>query len=689
MKFRFGKYDLKISYPVLLLVASILSFWQFATFSNVLRCDIQDAMYPWRYFAGECFQNGIFPFWNPYHQFGYPFYADLQYTNWNPEVWLIGNTFGYSYAFIYFLVFFYTWMAGLGMYKLITYLTNNNSLSFFIALSWMLSGCVIAHMQQFVTVIGIAWIPFVVWQFFALVDGLKWRNVFGFSIFSYLFLTGGYQALYFMLFYFFIAYAIYKLIQYRKFNNRLFLKLIFRSCLTIIILLVLLAPVFIAVYRSSNYVSRLDSGVNLSDANFSPLTPQSLISFFLPVISAKMEKFINTDITMSNLFIGLLPMIFLFYSFFKKNNALQILLLVFSLIYLLAAMGDYTPVREFLYNNVPLMNLFRLSGLFRIIVVFFLLIHISIFLNNENFSFRKLKISLIFFSSFYLIIVLFFATKLRSINSENGIMNKSIFDWINNASANVLIFWQSILFLTLLLSLLAWCYYIKKTPGFNYLSIFAFLFLFFGIQFNIYLNVAGSQSPKYLLEKSKKFPEVFPAPPFIPLNSSVSLTERINHVLNNEGNFYKKPMKESFSSFQLNGYVRLMDSLQNIKNYLYNQPFIFLSDSIISIQKSKIHTDISSKLFFSETEPNFSGDSKYRLNKEDKITLVNFEPNRFEVSVKNKYDVILNIQQSFFPGWKVYLNNIPINPILNSGFLMSISLNSGVNNIKFEFSDNV
>ena len=35
-----------------------------------LKYDMIDQAYPWRYFIGECLQNGNLPLWNPYQLLG-------------------------------------------------------------------------------------------------------------------------------------------------------------------------------------------------------------------------------------------------------------------------------------------------------------------------------------------------------------------------------------------------------------------------------------------------------------------------------------------------------------------------------------------------------------------------------------------------------------------------------------------
>jgi len=81
---------------ILLIVIALIAYWQIAFLQNGLKWDMLDVVFPYRYYIGECLQNGYFPFWNPYQQLGYPIHADLQCPTWYPETLLIGYFFGYS-----------------------------------------------------------------------------------------------------------------------------------------------------------------------------------------------------------------------------------------------------------------------------------------------------------------------------------------------------------------------------------------------------------------------------------------------------------------------------------------------------------------------------------------------------------------------------------------------------------------
>ena len=93
--------------------AFIISFLKYSVTHDMINCWI-----PWRHYISESLQNGLFPFWDPYQQLGYPIHADLQGPTWYLESLILGSTIGQSNYVVQLLFVFYAFMAGMGMYFL-------------------------------------------------------------------------------------------------------------------------------------------------------------------------------------------------------------------------------------------------------------------------------------------------------------------------------------------------------------------------------------------------------------------------------------------------------------------------------------------------------------------------------------------------------------------------------------------
>lgn len=682
--FREGKY--RVPYSLLLLAAALLSFWQFTFFRNGLQWDIQDVMMPWRYFAGENLRNGMLPLWNPYQQFGYPFFADLQYTNWNPEAWLIGTLFGYSYKTFYALIFFYVWMAGLGMFRLAEFFSKDRRIAFFIACCYMLSGCTVAHMQQFVVIMGMAWLPFVAWQFFAFMEELSWKNVFGFSLFSFLLMTTGYQALYFMLIYVFAAVIIYKVYTWwKQADRKRITRFLARGAVLCVLTFILLLPVLIAVMQSAPYVSRLDKGVSISEAQLSPFSPQSAVSFLLPAAAAKGAGWLDTDFSCTNIFFGFIAFFLFLFSLFRRQTPLQLVLLFFTALFLLASFGEYTPVRKLLYDYAPLMNLFRIPGLFRIAALLLMLVQLSIFLGEERSPAAKLK------RVFVIACALFIATAVVSyimIRKEEWAFEKQedIFAAVHSAPLWEMIFYQSVFFAAL--SVTGFFTVKKKNGEVNWkgTTLVSLLSLFAGIQFNIYINIAADTRPAYPAAWMKGLPEGFPLPALCAQEDYMAQTDRGSYFVSNSGNFLKKHFSNDFSSFQFKQLGVVSDELPQLRKQFLLYPIAYLSDSILhGAEWKQLNASAAPSRRITFLEGRELAGEKFRVSPSDNIICRKFYPQHFSFEVTNSRPVIFNLLQSYFPGWKISVDGTEQPVLLNAGLCMSVPLEAGKHSIELRF----
>ncbi|MFB6305849.1 MAG: hypothetical protein ABEH43_02470, partial [Flavobacteriales bacterium] len=148
--------------PVLVYIILVFFvYWPVSFLLYSLKFDMIDVTLPWRFFASEALQNQGMPLWNPYQQCGYPFYADLQYPIWYPEVFMISSIIRYSNYTLHFLLLFYIMMGGMGMFKLSRFLNTSYHYSLLAGIVYMLSGLFVGHTQSLVTIMGATWLPWV------------------------------------------------------------------------------------------------------------------------------------------------------------------------------------------------------------------------------------------------------------------------------------------------------------------------------------------------------------------------------------------------------------------------------------------------------------------------------------------------------------------------------------------------
>ncbi|PKO99875.1 MAG: hypothetical protein CVU14_07765, partial [Bacteroidetes bacterium HGW-Bacteroidetes-9] len=264
----------------------MVAYWQVAFLQNSLKWDMIDCYLPWRYHVGECLQNGIFPFWNPYTHCGYPIHADLR-SVWYPETFLVGLTTGYSNLTLHLLFILHLSLAGLGMYLLSRHFTSDWRAGAIAGAAYILSGFFVGHGQEMFGIIAATWIPFVLYYFIRLQLDRKPTDIIPASLFAFLLVTGGYQAMWAILLYLLLAIFIVYFIKYlREQNLKEALRLLKLNLLLGFVTGLSLMVIAVTLIQVSPHLGRL-GGVSLEDAWFMPFSPRSAISFLLPFASVK------------------------------------------------------------------------------------------------------------------------------------------------------------------------------------------------------------------------------------------------------------------------------------------------------------------------------------------------------------------------------------------------------------------
>ena len=228
----------------------LLGFWQVSFLVYSLKWDLIDVVFPFRYYFSESLQSGYFPFWNPFLQTGTPFFADLQAPTFYPELLIVGLFTGYGVYIMHFLFVIYVFIAALGMYQLSFYLNKNQLAATMAGFAYAFSGFIIGHGQHFFLLVGAAWIPFVLVNYFRLMREKTFVNILKTAVFVFLMVTGAYQALSFTLLYLllliFAGFVIGELINK---NWPGLIRMLKANLFLLLIVIVLLLPLIISTFE--------------------------------------------------------------------------------------------------------------------------------------------------------------------------------------------------------------------------------------------------------------------------------------------------------------------------------------------------------------------------------------------------------------------------------------------------------
>ncbi|MGB1037497.1 MAG: hypothetical protein ACPGYY_02545, partial [Bacteroidia bacterium] len=358
-----SKEDFK--YCSLITIITGISYFQlvFGIFST--KWDNLSAFFPYRYTAMHWWRNGHIPFWDPYQNLGYPMHANPQGAVWYPITWLFGLIQEYSIYSLNLELVFHIILAGIGMYFLLKHSKLLPVFAFVGAITFGLSGFIssTSHMIGFTA--GAAWLPWALLYISKSIQSTTFKNLSGFSIITYLHLTGAYTAFSINIVYIYILFVLFKIMKSSEkvvvLSNSLKV-LLFSGGLT----LLLAGPYIYSILDSLQYFSRatsLEYNSKAFESNFSWQAFQSLCTPY--VISAK-EGFSGLDVSMSNLFVGIPSFLLSLAYFFLPYNPNKKYVLTALLVSTLLGLGNHTPLHQIIFSTIPGVDLYRHPYLFMV-----------------------------------------------------------------------------------------------------------------------------------------------------------------------------------------------------------------------------------------------------------------------------------------------------------------------------------
>ena len=663
---------------VVLLIVVLISFFQVAFNLQPLKFDTIDCFFPWRFYIGECLQNGQLPYWNPYQDLGYPIHADPSSGAWYPLVWLIGSTFGYSIYSISFEFLLHIYLAGVGMFLLARTLKFETKFALMAGIAFMLSGFFVGNAQHLSYIISGCWLPFIIQQYLLLIEEKKAIHALQAGLFMFLSITGGYPAVTIILTYLLLTfYLIHVISLIRSKSYKSILQFTIQNGLFLATTILCSAVMLVSVAQVSPYLSRLGN-FNVEQALFSPFSPQSFISFLAPLTTTVKSTYWDADLSMRNGYFGLIVlMFFLLGIFIQKPKPLRIIFW-FGIFSLTASVGNYLPVRSLLFNHVPLMNVFRFPSVFRL---FFILAAIltGIYSLHQYLTKTERKNW-----HFYLLIAVSFATFLilLFVARSHGYLGLQTYyknNLFNEAISST--FWQNLavnslfqLSFLVLLGLTFWR--IKNTAKFIATVIFLLIMdLVVSVQLVAPYTVFYEHvTAKEAQTNVARYPHGFPKQKAITIDSAAHLPGIGQPFWQNQQIFQKQISAEGFNSFSFTSYELLESDHPSLFKSVKAANLLTLSD-LESVQNGSIFVD-----FGSDHLP-----KKYKVVSGDTAILKDYDAASFHIETKAKNPCLLILYQKEYTGWEATINGKGI-PIFKSNLnFMTVELPAGKSKVVFNY----
>ncbi len=681
-------------WPYLFLLAlAVLAFMQVAFLEHPLKYDLLDQAFPWKYFIGESLQHHQLPLWNPYQLLGSPMHADPQSSAWYPVVWFIGYLFGYSIYSVSLDFVFHIFLAGAGMYYLVRSLKIRKDVAFLAATSYMLSGFFVGNAQHFMWIISGSWMPFLIGAYIRMSETRQFRYAFLLALISFMFMTGGYPAFIIISGYFILVLFLFYII--RDLANRNFRDAVKYAGLNLLggILIILVnAVVLVSWYQLSQEMTR-GEGVSLTQALFGPFSPGCFISFIFPMGTTSSTWIFGTDMSMANGFFGLVMLTGFIASLFVRNGIKTWIFILWGLLMLGIAVGDALPFREFIYQHVPFMDLFRFPSLFRIFAIMGLIIGAASFFNrmlvqvNRHVVLLRILSVLLFAAILITTLVLFFGTELY----WREFIREELFTFAQGYTPAQLIMFHG-LFQTIFsgLIVLAVFFIRKKEKLIKTLILIAIADLILATQLNGPYTVYAQEAKSSDIHASlKEMPKGFPLPSARPVIKNTDRGKSISPLWRNLNIFYKQIAWDGYNPLHLNGFEYLADSLPNIFRKTISNPPVYISHQAIpfdSIKYFEERDSLPSQALFLKNEDKSREVSNVNIsNKKDTIIYRQYLPQRFDLSVHTSSPAFVTYQNNNYPGWIAEIDGEQVPVVTSNNTLITVPVDRGSHEISFIF----
>lgn len=641
----------------IIFLAATLAYLPVSTMLFTLKNDVIAIEYPIQHYISECLRNGEFPAWFNTWSMGFPLQSVLTWGVYSTPAMLIGTLFKSNIYVLHGEFLFFIMAAGWCMFKLLkTHFMQDRNLALLLACCYMLSGFTVGSSQWLLYITGMTFIPLVLYCLLSLIQTPSLKYAFLLSVSYYLLLTNVHIYLTLTFTYIFLTLLILHIVPllFRNNINRhiKFTHLKFISLSGILTLILCAAPVYYT-FETVSYLERsqpISADLVFFRSNY--LHPDGLSSLLLPLSSIK-TSYSNTEGTVLNTYIGLLPLLLLPLSFKnnlnQKNNTAGFLLL-FSLLFLIISFGHLTPLREWL-NILPGMSYFRHPGILRVFFILGIILYIASSFKNislvnllkSNTSARKIIIisttALALVSLIVLIIYLPY---------KGNIWKGSFYQTLKTIGKNELILISSLI--QLMVSLLLLLIYQKRVQLFSYIIIAELIINTLICTPFFTVSTYSVKEVNRLLQSPEKFP-IQQSPPFdVPGTLSDTRHNSWPNI-----NTYKKEVSANLS---MPGPL----ILKKVSVFLVNDPF-----------KKSLSTK---QLIYINGNYNHLKDS---------IKITEQQPSTVsaEITLSQPQEIIL--QQASFPGWKVLYNGLPLTLLKTELPFVTVKVPAGKGKLIFQF----
>lgn len=654
--------------------------WSILCGKNLMKWDIMDAYYPLCMSSADMLQSGRLPLWNAAFQFGSPTYVMLGIPYWYPTTILFELTTGYSLRCVALDYCIHVILACYGMFLLAkSHLEGLGKQNYVIAAIaggfYGFSGLFISNAEHIMIIISAAWLPYILFFVKNYFESHRKIILIAATLCMGLSILGGYPEVWIATLIILIPYFLIHTNVEGKIAIKI-LKTAFIYTMFVTGTVVSAAISIIPFIMSSKYIDRLNGGATVNSYS---------VKMALSSILPHYERFcgdlgVTLDISMISMFMGLLTILLVGASLFTKIKY-KWKYLGLSCFAFLMMLGNNSFLHPLFYKYFPLFSSLRFPSTWRcVLTVFVLLLAVQALkqiVENEDSMKKVIMVCLI-------VCVLFGGLYYLAPHIWNSMSDEVIAGIRSDMGINFCVcFLYALSFMTI--------FFMRKKKSIDitwllivgvFVDIFAgqcFLYPMTVMRFNQW-NVSAIRSNqdemKVIFEKDKNRIHSIEYNDAKRTKSGLNSTEIVyGHTLDEEG----------YLSVLLN-YVQAYKKSEHCRSAV-GMPEAYITNDVVSKE------DVDYGEWIQDTSV-----SPYQIYVEHKVSDMDvdqplgegivaehFISGDISFDISQDTDGYLVVQQSFYPGWNVYVDGKKGDIVQINRTFLGVNLSEGEHTVHFIF----
>jgi hypothetical protein len=416
------------------------------------------------------------------------------------------------------------------------------------------------------------------------------------------------------------------------------------------------------------------------------MPPACMFSLLSPFGTTANHSWLDTNILMRSIYIGIVPLIFVLYTILtgtlKRNKTIRFFFIT-SIVLFGMAWGSHFILRSLAYYIIPGMNTFRHPALFRFFGVIFLLLIAGFGINEwskKNYPAVLLRRIVLLLLGFLIALSAIFILFPGASWIPVGLQTKNLKVLLDSLNFQQRFLIQVPFAIAALLAL----YFISNRKGsLKYLLLVSITDLFFSTQLNMPVTVIGARSFSDTKLLMKRNPEKFPLPGTGSIEQNALGSVDHTHTVHTLLPFVKRIARNDY--FITPGNLASQEKFYEsaIREKVFKNPLIYFADTVIKqagpFDPSKIKK--YSFALIAPERPLFTD----HVAPWATVQITGLSANSLACFTNSAEPGLLILLQNNYEGWKVYIDGLASDIFTTNLTFMGVQVPAGKHAIVFRY----